>query len=166
MYKRPEISDQDCESFSNKSGLHVSNRNWKGEKWPIIKDGRQLIDTSYPSKEYEDIANKFKDTVLIFGLGFGKAVLDACANPKVKSITVVECNSKVIDLFWHIRGNNFEGFKKLKIVLKDAMKYKETKFKHVFIDNFHEPMNRQVYEKQTRELRKRFKSSVIHQIPL
>jgi hypothetical protein len=167
MYKKPELTDTFCQDFSEGTGMQLSNRNWKGERWPVIKTGEgRLLDTSYTSKEYEDIAKEFSGDVLILGLGFGKAVLDACANSKVKSVMVIEINEHVTELFSVMYHREFKGAKKLRIKEIDAMEHKNTKYNHVFIDIFHLPMNKGVYIEQSQILRERFKKSEIHQIRL
>lgn len=167
MYKRPEITDAECEDFSKTTGMDLSNRNWKGKRWPVLKDYQgRLLDTSYTSKEYEGIAKLFKGDVLILGLGFGKAVINACANTSVKSVTVLEINEHVTVLFWLLHGREFKGVEKLKIKEVDAMGYKTIKYTHVFIDIFHLPMSKREYLDQTETLRERFKKSETHQIRL
>lgn len=167
MYKKPEITDAECAAFSKKTGLQVSNRNWKGKRWPIVKSSQgRLMDTSYTGAEYTEIANKFSGDVLIMGLGFGKSVLDACDNPKVKSVTVVEINMDVAELFWLLHGKAFKGVKKLRIKECDAMEYTEANYDHVFIDCFHLPISKQDWNSKSSELRERFKESEIHQIRL
>jgi hypothetical protein len=167
MYKRPILTDTFCKDFSDGTGMQLSNRNWKGERWPILKTGEgRLLDTSYTSKEYADIAKKFSGDVLILGLGFGKAVIDACANPKVKSVTVIENNEHITELFALMYHRQFKGSDKLSIKEMDAMEYKTTKYNHVFIDIFHLPMSKNVYLEQTQILRNRFSKSKIYQIRL
>ncbi len=169
MY-RPIILSKDCENLSKDLGITVLNRNLHGEKWPIIKLNGCTLDTSFSfhdnDKRWTDIAKKFSGDVLILGLGFGKAVLDACAKSSVKSVTVVELNEGVIDVFWLVHGKDFKGREKLIIENKDALTYKKTKFKHVFIDIFHNISKVGQYRTQTKQLRAMFKNSVIHQIPL
>lgn len=169
MY-RPKLTDNECLKLSEGADIDVSNRNYNGEKWPVIKQGSYTLDTSFSfqskDKRWTDIAKKFKGDVLILGLGFGKAVLDACANPNVKSVTVIEINEAVIDVFAYAHGK-FKGKMKMSIIHKDALKYDtKKKFDHVFIDIFHDVINIKEYKIQTRQLNEMFKGSEIHQIEL
>lgn len=169
MY-RPIITDEDCRNLSEKTGLEISNRNYKGERWPVVKDNTGTLDTSFSfaptDKRWSNIAKKFKGNVLILGLGFGKSVIQACEMSRVQSVTVVENQEGIIEMFWIASGREFTGKDKLSIECKNAFEYDNTDFDHVFIDIFHDVSNLSEYKRQTRQLRNMFPNSEIHQIDL
>jgi len=169
MY-RPEITDKQCEKLSKDLGILICNRNYDGKRWPIIKSGGKVLDSSFSFAKQDprvkDIATKLKGNVLILGLGFGKAVLYTCENSQVKSVTVVEKNEGVIDLFALI-NKEMKGKSKLSIIHKDALEYEtKKKFDHVFIDIYHDVTNMIEYTLTIDKLSETFKKSTIHQIPL
>jgi len=170
MFKTPQISNETRINLGQKIGLDLINRkiNSTGEVHLFIKDGVKVVDgtTSYNDKEYTDIINKFKGKVLLLGLGFGRSVIEACYNTKVKEVTVVERNPKVIKLFWELYGQKFKGVKKLSIIEEDADNYKEKGFDHVFIDIFCPPLDKRIYRLVMNKLRERFKGSIVHYIDL
>ena len=170
MY-RPIISNSDIEDLNKRFDTKIINRKYKGEDWPVIQFEGKTIDSSFSfvakDKRWTDRAKKMNGEILILGLGFGKSVLSACANQTVKSVTVVELHEGVIDVFWLCHGKDFTGREKLTIINEDALEYKpKKKFKHVFIDIFYSVYKVGYYRQLTRELREKYKDSVIHQIPL
>ncbi len=168
MYKGPQISDDKCKEISKELSLEVSNRLYKGVSYPVIKEGSKIIDTAinYVNEDYTKIIKKLKGKVLILGLGMGRGVIEACASSKVESVTVVEIDQRVIDLFWIVYGHDFKGVKKLSIQLGDANDYKNTDFDNVFIDIFHPPFKKSVYTEAMDALKNRFKNITIHYIDL
>jgi 16S rRNA G966 N2-methylase RsmD len=168
MYKGPQISNERCKELSEESGLEISNRSYKGASYPVTKEGSKIIDTAinYVSEDYDKIIKELKGKVLILGLGMGRGAIEACANTKVKEVTVIEINQGVVDLFWAIYGHGFKGVKKLSIEVKDANDYKKTEYDNVFIDIFHPPFNKSLYVKTMGVLRDRFKKTNIHFIDL
>lgn len=165
----PKLNNKECLSISNYTGIDLRNTvDYKNDNKLVMKVDRKIIDTvhSFNDKRYLDIAEQFSGKVLIFGLGFGFSILHACANPKVKSVTVVEMSPHVVTIFHTINGFLFEGYSKLKIVILDAMEYEETDFDHLFFDIIPHAPNLHEYNKTISEVKSRFEKSVFHFINL
>lgn len=91
-----------------------------------------------------DSINEAKGDVLAFGLGLGYFPIQALQNPDVKSVTVVEYDQKIIDIFnKHIRPF-LKTNKELKIIKDDAFHYLKNNdidklYNYLFIDIWHNP---------------------------
>ena len=169
MYKEPQLTDERCAEISEGLDIVLFNARAHNGNKLTMKKGKTVIDTIYSFSENNSIIpviKKLKKDVLILGLGFGKAVLEACASKDVKSVTVVEQLQDVVTVFYAIHGTNFKGSDKLTIVIKDALEYKKVKFDHVFIDIIHDVRDKEKYEQDMKILRERFKKSRVHFIDL
>ncbi|NLA78855.1 MAG: hypothetical protein GX845_04825, partial [Erysipelothrix sp.] len=86
----------------------------------------------------DPLALKAHGHVLTFGLGIGYFIYMALENKKVESITVVENNKAVIDLFKEHILPQFKSAHQIKIIEADAFDYysKEnlSDFDYVFVD--------------------------------
>ncbi len=167
MIKEPKITDKKCDELSTKTVQLINKRAFDGNKL-AMKDGRSYIDTvySFTDKIYIDMAKELTGNVLIYGLGFGATILRACENPEVRSVTVIEYRQEVVDLFYKLQGKEFQGFIKLKIVVKKALDYKKTGFDNVFIDLFHPPCDRKEYDESMAILEKRHNKANVHSLNL
>lgn len=169
MYKEPKLSDERCAEISEGLDLVLFNAKAHNGDKLTMKKGKTVIDTIYSFSENNSInpiINKLKGHVLIFGLGFGKAVLEACASKDVKSVTVVENLQDVVTVFYAIHSDSFKGSDKLTVVIKDALEFKKVKFDHVFIDFIHDVINKDKYKKDMKTLRDRYIKSKVHFIDL
>jgi hypothetical protein len=171
MYKAPQISNEKCKELSDRTGLCISNREHKGVQYPVIKPsagGKYFIDTAfnYLDVDYTNIIKGFKGDLLILGLGMGRGIIEACAKSKVKTVMVVEIDSRMIDLFWLIYGHDFKGVNKLSITEGDALEYNKTDYDQVFIDIFQPPFNKKEYALIMDGLRYKYKKIKINYIDL
>lgn len=90
--------------------------------------------------------------VLTFGLGLGYFAYMCSLKNDVKSVTIVETDKTVIDLFTKYILPQFENKKKIKIINQDAYKFLKTMddntFDYVFVDIYHDAGDGlKVYEK-------------------
>jgi|TARA_Y100000310_G_scaffold311768_2_gene358368 hypothetical protein len=167
-HKAPQISSDRCAELSRELGLTISNRAFRGVKYPVVKKSTANIDTSlsYLCPYYTEIIDKLKGDVLVLGLGFGRSIIECCDKESVREVVVVEHDINIIKLFWALYGQEFSGVDKLSIIEGDAREYKNTDYDHVFIDIFHTPINMEIYKKEMGEMRERFKETEIHFIDL
>lgn len=132
----------------------------------VIELFGQCIDTSlsYRDPRYKGVVKKLKANVLILGLGFGFAVLEACKKKYVKTVTVVENNPEIVALFYMMNGKRFPGYQKLEIILADAIKIdlSDRNLDHVFIDLF--DISTDYHRSQMEILFDRYKGIEIHRI--
>jgi len=169
---RPKLSDKKCKELSEALGIDLFNaKAHDGDVLTIRGEyGFTTIDTAHSfgkdDTSYGPIVKKFDKSVLILGLGFGRAVIEACNNPRVKKVVAIEINKGVKEVFFAVHGKKFSGFEKLTVIVKDAFEYKETKFDHVFIDFIHDVVDKEKYLKDMQILRDRFKKSNVHFIDL
>lgn len=108
---------------------------YKGEIWMNISPNE--INTMQPS------INEAKGNVLVYGLGLGYYPFMIALKDDVKSITIIEKDKNIIDIF---KKNLFQFFKnkeKINIVEADAFDYLESspKYDYVFVDLWHNPID-------------------------
>lgn len=167
---RPTLTDKKCRELSSAFDIRLFNAKAHDGDVLTIIDGFTVIDTVHSfGKEdtsYKPIVKKFEKSVLILGVGFGRAIIEACGNPKVKKVVAIEISSAVKEVFFAVHGRKFKGYEKLTVIVKDALEYKETKFDHVFIDIVHDVKDKAKYLKEMKTLRKRFDKSNVHFIDL
>lgn len=86
------------------------------------------------------IENAFGD-VLTYGLGLGYYAYMCSLKDNVKSITIIERDKDVIDLFTKYILPQFNHKDKIKIIECDAYEYacKKNKYDYVFVDIWHDP---------------------------
>jgi spermidine synthase len=162
MIKEPKLTDERCKEISKSLDLRLFNAKAHNGNKLTIKKGNVTVDTIYSfeeDKSYASIVKKMKGDVLVLGLGFGKSILEACASSNVKSVTVVEIESDVIDIFWAVHRKEFKGVKKLRVINKDALEYENTKFTTVFIDIIHDVRDISKYKRDMAILTERFKDA-------
>jgi len=84
-----------------------------------------------------------RGNVLVLGLGMGYVPFMLARKKCVQSITIVEKDQNIIDLFKSLIWPNFENKEKIKIVKDDAIEYvkkqKEARWDYIFADLWHDP---------------------------
>ena len=88
--------------------------------------------------------NKAKGNVLVLGLGMGYVPFMLSLKNCVKSITIVERDQEIINLFKELIYPSFPNKEKIKIIKGDAVEYtrksqKEGIYDYVFADLWHDP---------------------------
>ncbi len=85
--------------------------------------------------------NKGKGHVLVLGLGMGYVPYMLSLKKEVKSITIIEKDKDVIELFSKLIWPKFVNKEKIKIIKDDAIKYveKNHQYDYIFADLWHDP---------------------------
>ncbi|MBQ6731416.1 MAG: hypothetical protein IJR08_05920, partial [Bacilli bacterium] len=88
--------------------------------------------------------NKARGNVLVLGLGMGYVPFMLSLKNCVKSITIIEKDQEIINLFNELIYSSFENKEKIKIIKGDAIEYarqsqKEGIYDYVFADLWHSP---------------------------
>ena len=87
--------------------------------------------------------NKGKGHILVLGLGMGYVPFMLSLKNCVKSITIVERDQNIIDLFNSLIWPKFTNKEKIKIIKDDAIAYvknqKEGTYDYIFADLWHDP---------------------------
>lgn len=87
--------------------------------------------------------DKGKGNVLVLGLGMGYVPYMLAIKDSVKSITIIEKDQNIIDLFNDLIWPKFANKEKIKIIKDDAVLYakkqKEAAYDYIFADLWHEP---------------------------
>ena len=85
---------------------------------------------------------KAKGNVLVLGLGMGYVAFMIANKPEVKSVTIVEKDSNVINIFNNLIWPGFKNKNKIKIFCDDAISFlgkKQSAFDYIFADLWHSP---------------------------
>mgnify|MGYP004628899591 FL=1 len=78
--------------------------------------------------------------VLTYGLGLGYYQYMISNKDNVKSITIIEKDQNIIDLFTKYILPQYKYKNKIKIINEDALKYKyNNEYDYVFVDIWHDP---------------------------
>jgi hypothetical protein len=97
-----------------------------------------MLDAPSESYTIDPYAKKASGNVLTFGLGIGYFVYMAMLNPNVKSVTIIEKSSSVIEMFNQYILPQFPQIEKIEIIEGDAFDYFNEKFiqgfDYVFVD--------------------------------
>ena len=106
-----------------------------GVEWMAIKPNE--IETMKPHIE------KISGDVCVFGLGIGYFAYMASEKIDVSSVTIIERDSSVINLFEKYILPQFENKDKIKLIKSDAFDFAEKKmpklkFDHAFVDLWHD----------------------------
>lgn len=118
--------------FKEKIGYPVLKKN--GSNW------MELVPHELSSMK-KDI-EKASGNVLVFGLGLGYFAYMISSKKEVKSITIVENDKEIIDLFSNHLLTEFEHKEKIKIIEGDALKYKKfSSFDFVYIDIYRDELD-------------------------
>ena len=82
-----------------------------------------------------------KGNILVLGLGMGYVPFMLSLKEEVKSITIVEKDQEIIDLFNSLIWPHFKNKEKIKIIKDDAIAYtkKNQNYDYIFADLWHEP---------------------------
>ncbi len=162
-YKEIKLDDIDCDGFKYGTLKILGNRLFNYDS-VIFDPNRELndslclraLDQDYSaitlwqddkiwmlnvpseSQTIDIFASKACGDVLTYGLGIGYFVFQALNNKKVKSVTVVEYNLEIIELFKRHILPQFQDKDKIKIIHGDAFQHfnKENidKYDYVFVD--------------------------------
>lgn len=91
----------------------------------------------------EKSINEAKGNILVFGLGLGYYQYMTSLKEEVKSITIIENNQKIIDIFNTCILPQFTNKNKIKIIKDDAFNYinkcDKNEFDFIFVDFWHNP---------------------------
>lgn len=84
---------------------------------------------------------KGKGNVLVLGLGMGYVPYMMSLKEDVKSITIIEKDKEIIELFKKVLLPQFVNKNKIKIIEDDAISYlnKNNKYDYIFADLWHDP---------------------------
>ena len=84
---------------------------------------------------------KGKGDVLVLGLGMGYVPYMISLKEEVKSVTIIEKDQDIIDLFNNLIYPKFKYKQKIKIIKDDAIKYVEEnqRYDYIFADLWHDP---------------------------
>lgn len=125
---------QECQEWMNLKALdqdlETLSLKLNGDVW--------MLDVPSESATIDPIAQQASGKLVSFGLGIGYFVYMAMKNPKVESITVIEKNPKVIELFQKYLEPQFPKQIPLNIIEGDAMDYFTAEylstFESLFVD--------------------------------
>ena len=93
-------------------------------------------------KTMEPYIEKAQGHVLVLGLGMGYVAYMMANKKEVKSVTVIEKDSNVINIFSNLLWPSFSSKEKIKIINDDALSYlkrKQKDFNYIFADIWHSP---------------------------
>jgi len=108
----------------------------KDREWMTMMPN-ELITQRIPIK-------KAKGKIATYGLGLGYFAFMCARKEEVESVTIVEMDEKVIELFKELLLPQFENPEKINIVCADAFEFAEKqapqmKFDYIFADIWHDP---------------------------
>lgn len=112
-------------------------------KYPcIMQDSREWM--LITPNEIETMDKPIKEAfgnVLTYGLGLGYFAYMTSLSKKVESVTIVECDKEVIEIFNKYILPQFEYKDKIKVIQSDAYEYasRQEKYDYVFVDIWHDP---------------------------
>ena len=118
------------------------------EKYPYLAltEGNNIWMSLNPNEieTMKPFINKGKGNVLVLGLGMGYVPFMLTLKKEVKSVTIIEKDQAIIDLFNHFIWPHFANKDKIKIIKDDAVKYvqrtlKEERRDYIFADLWHDP---------------------------
>lgn len=136
-------------------------------KYPAIYQKNKLWMSITPN-EIETMKEPIKEAkghVLTFGLGMGYFAYMASNKEEVETITIVERDKNVIELFSNVILPQFKNKDKIKIICDDAFEYMDntfatTKCNYVFTDIYHDISDAleiykkmQVYENKYKDIK-------------
>ncbi len=107
--------------------------NYKGVTWMSINPNE--IETM------KDSLSRVKGNVLVLGLGLGYYPFMAALKDEVKTITVIEKDKHIIDIFNKHLFPLFKNKEKIKVINMDAFEYikNNSNYDYAFIDLWHDP---------------------------
>ncbi len=110
----------------------------------VLQNGREWMSvTPNEAATMDKALHQTHGKVLTFGLGMGYYLFHALEKPDVLSVTVVERDRKLLDLFHEALFPYFQKDKDVQFVVSDAFDYAETemgcwRFDTVFTDLWHD----------------------------
>lgn len=139
-YKPYELFVQD--DFIKKDGRIIPQLGYFKEEYnyPCIKenDNIWMLITPNEINTMKDPINNAKGKVLTFGLGLGYFPYMVSNKKEVESVTIIENNKDVIEVFKNEILPQFPNKDKINIIEEDAYKYKVDGYDYVFIDIYHD----------------------------
>ena len=111
----------------------------------VLENNREwMLITPNEIETMEEAVNEAKGRVLTYGLGFGYYAYMASQKQEVSSLTIVERDENVINLFEKYILPQFENKDKITIINEDAFKYAKNQmnkdnYDFVFVDIWHDP---------------------------
>lgn len=135
-----------CDDFRYENDLVIPQIGYFSKPFyfpAVFQDGRLWM--SVTPNEINTMKKPINDAygnVLTFGLGLGYYAYMVSLKEEVKSITIIEKDQGVIDLFNKYIFNQFEHKEKIKIIKSDAFDYlnqlEELNYNYVFVDIYHD----------------------------
>ena len=86
--------------------------------------------------------DKATGNVLVLGLGMGYVAFMMAMKKDVKSVTIIEKDQQVIDIFNNLIWPNFKNKEKIKIIKDDGVNFlrnNKSKYNYIFADLWHSP---------------------------
>lgn len=122
----------------------------------VLENNREwMLITPNEIETMNDSINDAFGNVLTYGLGLGYYQYMISNKDNVKSITIIEKDKKIIDLFNKYILPQFKYKNKIKIISEDALKYKyNNEYDYVFVDIWHDPSDGVKLYKQMKKLEK------------
>lgn len=122
----------------------------------VLENNREwMLITPNEIETMKDSINEAYGNVLTYGLGLGYYQYMISNKENVKSITIIEKDKKIIDLFTKYILPQYKHKNKIKIINEDALKYKyNDEYDYVFVDIWHDPSDGIELYKQMKELEK------------
>ena len=111
----------------------------------VLENNREwMLITPNEIETMEEAVNEDKGRVLTYGLGLGYYAYMASQKQQVSSLTIVERDENVINLFEKYILPQFENKDKITIINEDAFKYAKNQmnkdnYDFVFVDIWHDP---------------------------
>ena len=111
----------------------------------VLENNREwMLITPNEIETMEEAVNEAKGRVLTYGLGLGYYAYMASQKQEVSSLTIVERDENVINLFEKYILPQFENKDKISIINEDAFKYAKNQmnkdnYDFVFVDIWHDP---------------------------
>lgn len=136
------------ESILDKEGRLFPQIGFFEEEFPypaVLQDGREWMTvTPHEIRTTMPAVDKSIGNVLTYGLGLGYFPYMAHLKDEVKSVTIVEKDERVIELFTKYILPQFVHKEKIKVICADAFEFaeKETSevfFDFIFADTWHDP---------------------------
>jgi len=145
------------ESVLDKDGRLFPQIGFFEEEFPypaVLQDGREWMTvTPHEIRTTTPAVKKSFGNVLTYGLGLGYFPYMAHLKDNVESVTIVEKDEAVIELFTRYILPQFPQREKIKVICADAFEYaeKETSksfYDFIFADTWHDPSDGiEMYEK-------------------
>ena len=145
------------ESVLDKEGRLFPQIGFFEEEFPypaVLQDGREWMTvTPHEIRTTMPAVKKSFGNVLTYGLGLGYFPYMAHMKKEVESVTIVEKDEKVIELFTRYILPQFPDKDKIKVICADAFEFagnetSETFYDFIFADTWHDPSDGvEMYEK-------------------